>query len=175
MPKKSPWIERRFNFDLPIPMSPNVLERLRGTPARIEDRVRGVAPEVLRYRSGESWSIMENIGHLIHAETLWLLRLDDYEAGLETLRPAGGTNSSSQEENYNQAELGSLLAAFRRVRGQLVRRLESLDDEGAARTALHPRLNQPMRVLDMMVFIAEHDDHHLVRLTELLQASSGTT
>jgi len=35
------------------------------------------------------------------------------------------------------------------------------------RTALHPRLQQPMRVLDMAFFTAEHDDHHLARMTEL--------
>jgi hypothetical protein len=40
------------------------------------------------------------------------------------------------------------------------------------RTGLHPRLNQPMRVIDLILFIAEHDDHHLARITELKQAFS---
>ncbi|MCK4414213.1 MAG: hypothetical protein KAY32_11760 [Candidatus Eisenbacteria sp.] len=44
-----------------------------------------------------------------------------------------------------------------------------MNDQDIARTAIHPRLNQPMRVLDLMIFAAEHDDHHLVRITELLQ------
>ena len=44
MPQKLLWIERRFTFDLPISMFPNVLERLRGTPARVADRIHiGVA------------------------------------------------------------------------------------------------------------------------------------
>ncbi|MBE3135108.1 MAG: DinB family protein, partial [Acidobacteria bacterium] len=34
---------------------------------------------------------------------------------------------------------------------------------------LHPRLNQRIRLLDLMVFAAEHDDHHLARLSELLR------
>ncbi len=38
------------------------------------------------------------------------------------------------------------------------------------RSAHHPRLNRPMRILDLMVFAAEHDDHHLARISELLRA-----
>ena len=38
---KWPWIERKFNFDYPAAKYPDVLKRLRGTPARIEERVEG--------------------------------------------------------------------------------------------------------------------------------------
>ena len=36
-----------------------------------------------------------------------------------------------------------------------------------ARTALHLRLNIPMRLVDMILFQAEHDDYHLARSGEL--------
>ena len=36
-----------------------------------------------------------------------------------------------------------------------------------ARTALHPRLRQPMSVTDLCFFVAEHDDHHLQTIEEL--------
>jgi hypothetical protein len=42
-----------------------------------------------------------------------------------------------------------------------------MDETAAARTAHHPRLDRPMRVMDLAVFVAEHDDHHLARITEL--------
>ncbi len=48
MPQKTPWIERRFTFDMSLSMFPNVLERLRGTPARVQDRVGGLAPDQLQ-------------------------------------------------------------------------------------------------------------------------------
>jgi hypothetical protein len=35
------------------------------------------------------------------------------------------------------------------------------------RTGIHPRLKQPMRLIDMCLFVAEHDDHHLMRMTVL--------
>ena len=48
-------------------------------------------------------------------------------------------------------------------------RLEKYDEAFITRTALHPRLLTPMRVIDLCFFVAEHDDHHLARIWELLQ------
>ena len=57
-----------------------------------------------------------------------------------------------------------------------LRRPADADPETAAeqeRTALHPRLGLPMRAVDHAFFVAEHDDHHLARITELLRAEGG--
>jgi hypothetical protein len=35
---------------------------------------------------------------------------------------------------------------------------------------LHPRLQQPLRIVDIAYFDAEHDDYHLGRIGELLRA-----
>jgi hypothetical protein len=48
-----------------------------------------------------------------------------------------------------------------------VARLDSYNEAFVARTALHPRLQQNIRVVDLAFFIAEHDDHHLARISEL--------
>ena len=61
-----------------------------------------------------------------------------------------------------------ILAAFRAARLRHEGRLEDLGPSDAARTAFHPRLKRTVNVLDMMVFAAEHDDHHLARITQLL-------
>lgn len=171
--KQMPWIQRRFRFDLPASLCPSVLERLRGTPARIEDRIRVLRPEVLTKRDGNTWSIQENIGHLIEVEALWHGRLDDFAAGLKGLRPADMENRKTHAADYNSRTIEEVLAGFRATRARLVERLEELDDAAIVREAIHPRLNQPMRVLDMMVFVAEHDDHHLARIGELMRILSG--
>lgn len=173
VPRKALWIERRFIFDLPLTMFPNVLERLRGTPARVEERVGGLTPDELRARVGEAWSIQETVGHLIEVEALWIGRLDDFAQGLERLRPADMSNRRTIDADYNSRESAAVLAGFRAVRGELVGRLDQLSDEAIARCALHPRLGQPMRVLDLMVFAAEHDDHHLAGITEILGTQRG--
>jgi uncharacterized damage-inducible protein DinB len=166
--KTMPWVERRFPHDLPAALFPPLLERARGGPARVEERVRGLSSEVLRARVGESWSIQENVGHLLEVEQLWRGRLDDYGAGVETLRAADLENRRTKAANYNERELPEILRGFRESRMNLVARLEALDAAGVERSAQHPRLGQPMRVIDMVLFLAEHDDHHLARMTELI-------
>ena len=173
MPHKMPWIERRFAFDLPVSLFPGLLERLRGTPARAQERTQGLGSEVLTLRLGDSWSIQENIGHLVEVERLWLGRLDDFEAGLEELRPADMSNRSTEGADYNKWGLAAVLDAFRMARSEYVQRLEAMDDAMLERQAFHARLGQPMRVLDAMLFAAEHDDHHLARISELRRHAEG--
>ena len=165
--KRTKWVERRFEFNLPVGVFPCVLERLRGTPARLEELVRGLAPDVLTRRAGDAWSIQEQVGHLLDLDELHEGRLEDYERGLAELRPADMSNRKTYGAGHNSARLPDLLAAFREARARFVRRLEALDEEGAARTALHSRLRQPMRVIDLALFVAEHDDHHLAAITRL--------
>jgi uncharacterized damage-inducible protein DinB len=166
------WFDYKFSFDLPLWMYPNVVERLRGMPARLEDRLNALPPELLIRREGERWSIQENAGHLLDLESLWLGRLDDFVAGLPTLRPADLQNRQTHEANHNAKSITEILAAFRAARLEFVHRLETLDEALVGRTALHPRLQKPMRVLDAIFFAAEHDDHHLARITELLHLFS---
>ena len=89
MVERMMWFERKFSFDLlPIWMYPNVVERLRGTPARLEDLTRSLPREILTGRDGDKWSIQEQAGHLLDLEQLGMNRLDDYEAGRDTLYAA---------------------------------------------------------------------------------------
>jgi len=109
------------------------------------------------------------VGHLTVVEGLWLGRLDDYAAGLDELRPADMSNQATFAADYNAQAPAAVLADFRAIRREFVTRLEALSDEEIARTARHPRLDQPMRILDLMVFAAEHDDHHLAGITEIVE------
>jgi uncharacterized damage-inducible protein DinB len=161
------WTDRTFRFDLPIEMLPVVIERLRGAAPRIEDKVRGLPAEVLTRRDGDSWSIQEHIGHLLDLDELHIGRLDDYLANAEVLRAADMENRRTWQADYNQSAAGDLVLRFRRERQSFVERLETWDPERIGQSAIHPRLKQPMRVIDMAFFVAEHDDHHLARMTEL--------
>ena len=163
------WFERKFTLGLPTWMFPNVVERLRGTPARAEELLRGVAAEILVRRDGERWSAQEHLGHLLDLGWLDAARVGDFTEGREVLTAADVRNTKTHEANHNARKFDELLAEFRADRGELVRRLEEFDDATVGRTALHPRLNQPMSVTDWAYFVAEHDDHHLAAMTELLR------
>lgn len=168
--KRTKWFERKFDFTLPVGVFPCVIECLRGTPARLEELVRGLPPEILTERREGKWSVQEHVGHLWDLDELHEGRLEDYARGLELLRAADLTNRKTEEAQHNNARLEDLLAQFRDARASFVRRLESLTEEEVARTALHPRLGEQMRVIDMALFVAEHDDHHLASITEMSKA-----
>lgn len=163
------WFERKFELGLPLWMLANVVERVRGTPARIEELTKGLAPAVLTRRDGDHWSIQEHAGHLLDLGWLDLARVADFEAGRNALTAADVENRKTHEARHNERNLASLLVEFRRERSEFVRRLEAFDEETAARTSLHPRLQKPMRVVDFAFFVAEHDDHHLAAISELIR------
>jgi uncharacterized damage-inducible protein DinB len=173
MVNRQPWFERVFPTGLPAHLLPVLVERLRGTPARLADRLAGEPHEVLIRRSGDSWSIQENVGHLLDLEPLWQQRVSDLAQRCGELAEADLTNRRTHEANHNAAPLGELLTAFRSARGALVRQLETFSDDAVAFTSLHPRLKIPMNVIDLAYFVAEHDDYHLARISELLGKASG--
>lgn len=168
MVERQLWFSRRFTFDIEPWAYPNIVERLRGTPARLEERLRGLTGAVLTARVDDKWSIQENAGHLLDLEPLWAQRLDDFERGAERLSVADLQNRRTTDANHNAASVTDVLAAFRRERERFVSRLEGYDDTLVVRTAMHPRLAQPMRLIDHVFFVAEHDDHHLATITALL-------
>ena len=163
------WFDRTFRFDLPVAFFPAVLERLRGAPARLEEKLRAAPSELRIRRPGETWSAQEHAGHLLDLDDLHTARLDDYRSGAKALRPADLANRRTFDANHNSRPLEEILAGFRRGRSEFVRALEGWDEPRLSDTAIHPRLNQPMRLIDMAVFVADHDDHHLARMTEILR------
>lgn len=172
MPPRTPWVEREFDFSFPVDVYPDLIERLRSTPDRVTDMLLSVPVDILTLNDGDRWSIQENIGHLLSVEALFLGRLDDYESNHDTLRPADMTNQRTREAVYNEKYLSSIIDAFRRERGKLVGRLESYESERFSKVTLHPRLNKPLRLVDMLYFQAEHDDHHLATMRELAERLS---
>jgi hypothetical protein len=173
MVERTEWIKRQFAFELPVSMYPNVVERVRGTPARLEDLTRSLPREIVTRRDGDKWSVQEQAGHLLDLEGLGMMRLDDYEAGRETLSAADMENRKTHEANHNADTIENILARFRQERMAFVRRLDVYDEAFVQRMALHPRLNVRIRILDLAFFIAEHDDHHLARISELIRLFAG--
>ncbi len=168
MPAKLPWVDRKFSFDFPVAVYPDVVERFRGLPARAEERVRGLSKEVLT-RSDGGWSIQENVGHLLDMEPLWDARMDDFLAGKAVLRAADITNPVTNQARHNEKEIGGLLKALRAARMGQVARLERISEADFGRVSEHPRLKQKLRLVDALAFVCAHDDYHMARMGELVR------
>jgi hypothetical protein len=167
MPKRINWTDRQFDFTFPVGLYPEMIERMRGTPARLEDRLQNLPIDILIKRDGERWSIQENAGHLLDLEALVSQRLDEYAAGYKDLHAADMSNRKTYEAEHNAVSIHTILASFREQRMRTVDRLDALNGDMFARSALHPRLGVQMRLVDMIFFQAEHDDYHLARISEL--------
>jgi uncharacterized damage-inducible protein DinB len=167
MTNRIKWTDRKFSFDFPAGIYPEMIERVRGTPARLEELLNDLSPDKLTSQVDGRWSMQENAGHLLDLESLISQRVDEYVAGNTALHAADMSNRKTYEASHNEVPVNTILTAFRNARHELVARLESLDAEIFASSALHPRLNVQMRLIDMLFFQAEHDDHHLARISEL--------
>lgn len=166
--QRTKWIERKFNFDFPVGMFPTILERLRGTTARLRDMRSALSEKDAERKPGDKWSIKEHIGHLSDLESLHEGRIDDFLDRNETLRAWDTTNAETYNANHNLSTIEELIDRFTRKRNIFITRLEQLSDETHSVRALHPRLQVLMRPVDMAYFTAEHDDHHLTSIRELM-------
>jgi hypothetical protein len=163
------WIDRKFEFNYPVELYPEIIERVRGAAARLDEYLNSASAEILTRRDDGHWSIQENAGHLFDLDALTLERIEQYVAGVPVLHAADITNKKTTEANYNNISAAEIARVFRERRTEVVNRLESLDAEMFARSAIHPRLNIPLRLVDFVFFEAEHDDYHLARINELLK------
>ncbi|HJT75312.1 MAG TPA: DinB family protein [Chitinophaga sp.] len=165
--KRTEWFKRTFPAIEDNGLLPSIIERLSGTPARVEEMIGTLDPDLLTLKQDGKWSIKEEIGHLGDLEPLWSGRIDDLVNGGTDLRAADLTNQTTHTADHNSAKTVTLLQRFREQRKAFVNKLLALTDEQLERSALHPRLKTPMRIIDLAYFVAEHDDHHLARAREI--------
>src|SRR5215472_2252962 len=131
------WFERKFDFTFPAGQYPNICVRLRGTPARLKEMLRGVSRDALVSKPGDQWSVQEHAGHLLDLESLWMARVDDFLADGDTLTVADPSNRKTDEAKHNKRELIEILAGFRTARLRLVDRVGKLQPALFARSRLH--------------------------------------
>jgi uncharacterized damage-inducible protein DinB len=161
------WFERTFDSTSNQNIFPSILERLSGTPVRLEQKLTSLPADILSVRLDNTWTIKENVGHLTDLESLWQGRLEDILNNKTELRPTDLQNSRTTQANHDATATEKLLSDFRQIRQWTLKMLEPLNEEQIFKSALHPRLKTPMRTMDLFLFVAEHDDHHLARITEL--------
>ena len=166
---QTPWFERKSDFNFPIGMLPIILERLRGTVSQLEASIKNIPEEQLIIKKDGKWSVKEVIGHLYDLEELWFGRIDDFLTHKEVLRAADLKNTKTHEAGHNSRTVEALLNQFITERKKLIERVKDIDEATASIVALHPRLQTPMRLIDSLFFVAEHDDHELGKIRTLIE------
>ena len=161
------WFDRKFDFSNLSTTPEGLMERLRATPLRLQSLVETLTTAQLTQPVDGKWSVQENIGHLNDLEPLWQGRIADIANGVETMREADLKNTKTHEAGHDELPIDKMLSEFRANRLKLVQLCEEHYEVLLSATAKHPRLGTPMRIFDLMYFVAEHDDHHLATVRHL--------
>ena len=173
MIRQTPWFERTFVFDFPVTNFPVIFSRLEGALFRLQAILANADDEYCSYHA-DGWSVKEHLGHLSDLEELWWKRLQDFLDRKELLSPADLTNTKTKEAHHNEKTLEQLMLQFTMERQRTLEVIYSFDKGTLGLNSIHPRLQQPMRLIDSLYFVAEHDDHHIAAISGLLRKPSST-
>jgi hypothetical protein len=161
------WFEREFDLGFGPERYAAIYEQLKGAPGRFQAVVASLPEVVLAAKPGGKWSIKEQAGHLSTMEPLWRIRFLDIRERKPVLTVADLNNNATTEAGFNAISMEELLQRFVMEREKTMGLLDSIDALDMERTSLHPRLKQPMRVIDLAYFVAEHDEHHIAVVREM--------
>jgi hypothetical protein len=160
-----PWFERNLKFGYTKEMLPYFLERLEGSVVRIQAKVKGVDDQILSTKLNNKWSIKQNIGHLAEVDEIANKRLDEMVNGISPMSPA-----VFEPQDYNPWPIEKVLELFKTNRLKNLAKYKAIAESDLLKSALHPRLQVQMTPVDLAWFDAEHDDHHLVRISEIIKS-----
>ena len=149
------WFERKFDFKVSNDDHAVVNNRLQQTIKKIQHLLAGIPNDLLVYKPQGKWSIKENTGHLAVLEPLWRERIIQIQTGEAVLAPADLENKATFDAGFNDLNILTILKKFIDERSRTLLLLNSVNEEDKTKSSLHPRLNQPMRIIDLAYFVAE--------------------
>jgi uncharacterized damage-inducible protein DinB len=165
----SKWFERKFDFSFGANEYPAIYQRLQQAPDALATILLNKPEHIIPHQPDGKWSVKEHVGHLSILEPLWRTRIRDIMEKKPVLTPTDLDNKSTSEAGFNKYDLTELLRKFAEERRETLSLLDSINVPAQNETSLHPRMQQPMRMIDILYFTMEHDDHHMAVIRELLQ------
>lgn len=142
-------------------LSPTLRERLRTQLEAVVTILGGAsAEEISRRPPGGKWSAHENLAHLARHHEVMLERL---RVILNEDRPHLSRYRAEDDpewERWRVLPLGEVLSLLRSQRAEIVRLVDSLDEDDLTRTGVHPALG-PLAIPEWLEFFLLHEGHHL--------------
>lgn len=149
MEKRQKWFDKKFTFQHSRDEYNKIMNQLKETPDKISLLVSSLPEDMLSKGVDNKCSIKKNFGHLIDLEELHHSRTDDFIDGKEILRSTDLKNKKTEEADHNNKSIDELLGQFKKLRENFIKRLKELDEKVLANSSIHPRLNQPIRPINM--------------------------
>jgi uncharacterized damage-inducible protein DinB len=163
----SKWFERKFDLSFDVEQYSTIYQRLQQAPDTLVTIIQNKPDDILTHQPDGKWSVKEHIGHLALLEPLWRTRIRDILEKKPTLTPTDLENKATSEAGFNNYTIEELIGKFSKERKETLALLDSINVKDQHGTSLHPRMQQPMRIIDIMYFTAEHDAHHMGVIKEI--------
>ncbi|WP_333889113.1 DinB family protein [Sphingobacterium siyangense] len=162
------WFDRQFDSNTGSEYFDEFLKLLEDFPAVLNQVLKSCPTEVSTRKMGDKWSVNENIGHLILLEDLWRIRFRDIMKGKPDMSTADLSNTATDQSSFNKMVVEELINDLVSEREKTIVMLQKLSEEDLLKTSMHPRLQHPMNIIDLMHFVAEHDLHHLHTIKSII-------
>lgn len=166
--KTANWFDRKFLFEETPPDYETIYSRLAAITNRLQEVCKEKTEQILEVKQEGKWSVKEHVGHLFILETLWQRRFIDISDGKPELTLTDLDNMATSQAGFNNYQLDDLIKRFDEERGKTLSLVGNLDMLDTTKKSLHPRLQQYFRLIDHACFIADHDDHHLEAIQQIL-------
>ncbi len=166
-----PWSQRTIEYGRSLDELPVLLERVQGTVSRVTSILAAPPVEKLHLQVQGKWSAMEHVGHLITLQDRFEGRVEDFENRRTSLCDISLHDQGSVLQGHRLRALGDVLEEFRLKRMAFARRVSMFQRGALEHVAFHPCQNKRMRPVDMLLWVAEHDDHHLASMRSILQTA----
>ena len=152
-----------FDFD-------KTLEILEQTPRTLKSMIGGLSPEwTSNNEGGETWTVFDVIGHLVHGETTdWLRRA-------EIILSDGGDKKFAQFDRFAQFDarvgktLAQLLDEFTELRAKNLAalRARNIGEADLKKTGIHPAFGE-VNLAQLLSTWAVHDLDHVVQISRVM-------
>lgn len=168
-----PWLmtlDGLETTDLPITSPASICALLNSTPAALETLTKNLTQNEWCSQPAENeWAINEIICHLRDVDReVNLPRLKLVASGTNPFFPGMVTDVWAEERQYFREDGIAALAAFVKVRTELVDLLSGLDDESWKLPAQHAIFG-PTNILELAGFTATHDRTHVQQASAALK------
>jgi hypothetical protein len=148
------------------------LEQLERMPEIINAIVAGASDEALRWKpSPTRWSVLEVLGHLAHVEVHGFRgRTERILAEENPLLENYDPDALIAAGAYDQPDVATALASYRRERARSVELLRSIRPEQLSRSAVHGVLG-PVTLRNLLHEWPYHDVGHMRQVAELVRTA----
>ncbi len=135
-------------------------------PARLAALVTQLSDTQLHFRpDAKEWSVLENIGHLIEIDPLYVDRIDRILSEECPVFAPFDPDAGVRAADYQHQSLTELLATYSARRQSTIDGLSTIEPDELTRVGIHAKFGE-ISVARLVELLAGHDEVHYTQITK---------